>query len=91
MKQGTLFTGWLHGEARRIITRTLPHGFTELNLAEHWNSGSLGQRPFASTVTPQFAVCEAGTQATAGTGTRTPDYGYHLDAAKFAGARSRRG
>ena len=88
MKQGTLFAGWLHGEDETYYHPfTLPHGFTELNLAEHWNSGSLGQRPFASTVTPQFAVCEAGLapkQLQVPEYAYTLNYGYHLDAAQFA-------
>ena len=88
MKQGTLFTGWLWGgEETYYHPFTLPHGFTELNLAEHWSSGAFGQLPFASAVTPQFAVCEAGLapkQLQVPDYAFTLNYGYHLDAAKFA-------
>ncbi len=46
MKQGTLFTGWLRGgEETYYHPFTLPHGFTELNLAEHWSSGAFGNYP----------------------------------------------
>ena len=88
MKPGTLFTGWLWGgEETYYHPFTLPHGFTELNLAEHWSSGAFGQHPFASAVTPQFAVCEAGLapkQLQVPDYAYTLNYGYHLNAAKFA-------
>ena len=88
MKQGTLFTGWLWGgEETYYHPFTLPHGFTEFNLAEHWSGGAFGQQPFASAVTPQFAVCEAGLapkQLQVPDYAYTLNYGYHLDAAKFA-------
>jgi tryptophan halogenase len=61
LKQGTQFKSWLHGNGETYYHPfTLPHGFAEVNLADHWNRGHLGDQPFACSVTPQFAVCEAG-------------------------------
>jgi tryptophan halogenase len=88
LKQGTQFKNWLHGNGETYYHPfTLPHGFAEVNLAEHWNRGHLGNQPFASSVTPQFAVCEAGLapkQLSVPEYAFTLNYGYHLDAGKFA-------
>ena len=88
LKQGTQFKNWLHGNGETYYHPfTLPHGFAEVNLADHWNRGHLGDQPFACSVTPQFAVCEAGLapkQLSVPEYAFTLNYGYHLDAGKFA-------
>ena len=88
LKQGTQFKSWLHGGGETYYHPfTLPHGFSEINLADHWNRGHLGDKSFASSVTPQFAVCEAGLapkQLGVPEYAYTLNYGYHLDAGKFA-------
>ena len=88
LKQGTHFKNWLHGKGESYYHPfTLPHGFDEVNLADHWIRGHLGDQSFASSVTPQFAVCEAGLapkQLSVPEYAYTLNYGYHLDAGKFA-------
>jgi glycine/D-amino acid oxidase-like deaminating enzyme len=88
LKQGTHFKNWLHGKGETYYHPfTLPHGFDEINLADHWIRGHLGDQSFASSVTPQFAVCEAGLapkQLSVPEYAYTLNYGYHLDAGKFA-------
>ncbi|MFM7783609.1 MAG: tryptophan 7-halogenase, partial [Gammaproteobacteria bacterium] len=65
---------------------SLPAGFGELNLAGHWPELA-GAQAFADAVCPQPAVCERGL---APKQISTPEYafnlnyGYHLDAGKFA-------
>ena len=88
LKQGTYFKGWASGESDEYYHPfTLPHGFADLNLAEYWNAGMLGEGCFAESVTPQFAACEAGLapkQIQVPEYAYTLNYGYHLDAGKFA-------
>ena len=88
LKQGTLFTGWrTGGDETYYHPFTMPHGFMDINLAEYWNSGVLGKQSFAQAVTPQFDVCEAGLapkQLQIPEYAFSLNYGYHLDAGKFA-------
>jgi len=89
LKQGTRFTSWTHGNGEIYYHPfTLPHGYTDINLAEYWSQGLLGDASFAHCVTPQFSVCEAGLapkQVSVPEYAYTLNYGYHLDAGKFAG------
>jgi tryptophan halogenase len=86
-KQGTLFKGWRTG-ADDIYTHpfTPPQGYTEVNLAPHWQTAR-EQINFAQAVSPQSALF---TDKLAPKQISTPEYafnvnyGYHLDAAKFA-------
>ena len=88
LKQGTYFKGWASSEGDEYYHPfTLPHGFADLNLAEYWNAGLFGDSCFAESVTPQFAACEAGLapkQIQVPEYAYTLNYGYHLDAGKFA-------
>jgi tryptophan 7-halogenase len=88
LKQGTRFTSWTYGNGETYYHPfTLPHGYTEINLAEYWSQGLLGDSTFADSVTPQFSVCEAGLapkQINVPEYAYTLNYGYHLDAGKFA-------
>ena len=86
-KQGSRFDGWLHGGAgdRYYHPFTLPHGLGDVDLAGAWLQGAGGQ-PFAASVSPQPALCDA---HLAPKQTTTPDfggvmnYGYHFDAVKL--------
>lgn len=86
-KQGTRFDGWQHGSDDVYYHPfTLPEAYSEINLAEHWSA--LNQRSaFAQMVSPQVDVCAA---HKAPKQIATPEYacnlnyGYHLDAGRFA-------
>lgn len=87
-KQGSCFRGWLTGRAdeRYYHPFSLPQGFGEMNLANHWPELAGGQ-PFAEAVCAQAAVCERGLapkQITTPEYAFNLNYGYHLDAGKFA-------
>lgn len=88
LKQGTRFEGWRSDNTEAYYHPfTLPHGYADVNLAEYWNAGILGESSFAASVTPQYATCEAGLapkQIQVPEYAYTLNYGYHLDAAKFA-------
>jgi flavin-dependent dehydrogenase len=88
MKQGTWFKDWIkRGDEPYYHPFSLPEGFETVNLAEHWLNGEAGHLSFAQAVTPQYAVCELG-RAPKQIGVPgyayTVNYGYHLDAGKFA-------
>ncbi len=86
-KQGSKFIGWLHGGAEHYYHPfSLPQGYSELNLADFWlpHRGAIG---FADAVSPQVQVCErqlAPKQIATPDYAYTLNYGYHLDALKFA-------
>lgn len=86
-KQGSRFRGWCRGGAEQYDHPfTLPADFVRTNLAEHWLL-SARNIPFAYAVSPQPAVCD---QHKAPKQLATPEYafnlnyGYHLNAGKFA-------
>jgi 2-polyprenyl-6-methoxyphenol hydroxylase-like FAD-dependent oxidoreductase len=87
-KQGTQFVGWLRGEGESYYHPfTPPRGFPEINLATYWQP--LRDRvSFSDAVSPQSRVCD---HALGPKQIVTPEYasnlnyGYHLDAGKFAG------
>ena len=87
-KQGTWFKDWINkGDRPYYHPFSLPEGFDTVNLAEHWLAGAAGEMPFAKAVTPQHAVCELGKapkQIGIPNYAYTVNYGYHLDAGKFA-------
>ena len=88
MKQGTWFKDWLNiGDEPYYHPFSLPEGFDTVNLAEYWLNGEAGNLSFAQAVTPQYSVCELG-RAPKQIGVPgyayTVNYGYHLDAGKFA-------
>lgn len=88
LKQGTLFRGWRDGEQRDVYLHpfSLPPEYSSTNLAEYWRAGGL-EVPFSDVITPQAMI--AATNRAPKTAD-TPDYafalnyGYHLDAVKFA-------
>ncbi|WOJ97705.1 tryptophan halogenase family protein [Congregibacter brevis] len=86
-KQGTHFVGWLKGGSESYYHPfTPPRGFSDINLAKHWQAVR-EQVSFCDAVSPQAKVCE---QALGPKQIVTPEYasnlnyGYHLDAGKFA-------
>lgn len=86
-KQGTFFRNWQTGHGDTYSHPfTVPAGYAETNLAPHWLA--LADAPaFADAVTPQtalFAGCLAPKQITTPEYAFIVNYGYHLDAGKFA-------
>jgi tryptophan halogenase len=86
-KQGSKFIGWLNGgEESYYHPFSLPQGYGDLNLAEFWHPYR-EKISFADAVSPQVQICE---RRIAPKQISTPDYayslnyGYHLDALKFA-------
>lgn len=88
LKQGTLFQGWRNGGSGDSYLHpfSLPPEYANTNLAECWRTGSIPVA-FSDAVTAQSALVA---QNRAPKTTDTPDYafavnyGYHLDAVKFA-------
>ncbi|MDG2017984.1 MAG: tryptophan 7-halogenase [Porticoccaceae bacterium] len=86
-KQGTEFHNWVHGKDDTYTHPfTVPHNFNETNLAPHWQQ--LREKVnFANAVNPQSALFD---KQLAPKNIATPEYsfhvnyGYHLDAGKFA-------
>lgn len=86
-KQGTQFAGWTTGENDTYTHPfTEPQGYHEINLAPHWQQ--LRDRPrFDQAISPQsvlFPNAQAPKQITTAEFDCSVNYGYHLDAAKFA-------
>ena len=86
-KQGTWFRNWQTGNGDTYSHPfSVPTGYSDTNLAPHWLA--LNDAPqFADAVTPQtalFADCLAPKQITTPEYAFVVNYGYHLDAGKFA-------
>ena len=87
-KQGTRFVGWRAGDEDEYYYHpfSVPAGYTNVNLVPHWQEHR-DRVTFANAVTPQGYVCD---KDLAPKQQETPDYafvvnyGYHLDAGKFA-------
>jgi tryptophan 7-halogenase len=87
-KQGTRFAGWVTGAEGDQYHHpfTAPAGYTGINLVPYW----LPERDrvtFVNAVSPQGYVCDralAPKQATTPEFAGVANYGYHLDAGKFA-------
>ena len=89
-KQGTEFHNWGNGKNTKDDSYThpftVPHDFHETNLAPHWQKIS-DKVNFANAVNPQSALFDS---QQAPKNIATPEYafhvnyGYHLDAGKFA-------
>ena len=86
-KQGTWFRDWRTGNGDTYSHPfTVPTNYAETNLAPHWLALP-GAPPFADAATPQtalFADCLAPKQITTPEYAFVVNYGYHLDAGKFA-------
>ena len=86
-KQGTLFIDWVHGRGESYYHPfTPPRGFPEVDLARYWQP-LRDKVAFSEAVSPQARVCD---QCLGPKQIVTPEYasnlnyGYHLDAGKFA-------
>ena len=87
-KQGTLFSGWQTGAGNDAYTHpfTAPHGYAETNLAPHWQP-QRNNINFADAVSPQSSLFSgklAPKQISTPEYAFQVNYGYHLDAGKFA-------
>ncbi|GAA6138797.1 tryptophan 7-halogenase [Arenicella sp. 4NH20-0111] len=87
LKQGTRFEGWHTRSADHYYHPfSLPEGYHQTNLAD-WVAELMPDQTFENAVCAQALVCERGLSAKSIT---TPEYafnlnyGYHLDAGKFA-------
>jgi len=87
-KQGTRFVDWVDGRRDDVYYHpfTAPAGYPDIGPASCWQQGR-GDLSFTDSVSPQGMVCDrnlgpkqAGTPEYAG----ILNYGYHLDAGKFA-------
>lgn len=92
-KQGTRFVNWQSATAPASYTHpfSLPADYGSLNLANHWlaqaRANANGEANFADFVTPQAALAARGLapkQAATPEYAFNLNYGYHLDAGKFA-------
>ena len=87
-KQGTKFVGWAEGDVDDYYYHpfTLPTDYLRTNLVAHWQADQ-NQRRFADAVCAQSHLCDHGL---APKQYATPEYayvvnyGYHLNAGKFA-------
>ncbi|GEN98555.1 tryptophan halogenase [Novosphingobium sediminis] len=94
-KQGSRFDGWRDGSAEDSYLHpfSAPPAAEMRELAAAWQAGGK-QGPFAAAITPQHAICAANL---APRQRAMPDYagalnyGYHLDAGKFAALLMRHG
>ena len=87
-KQGTRFDRWCDGSDRDRYYHPfmLPNGYMSTNLAESWLDRG-GQGSFADSVSVQSQLCERGLapkQVATPEYAAVANYGYHLDAGKFA-------
>lgn len=86
-KQGTAFIDWQRGGGERYYHPfSPPRGFPEFNLASHWQAHR-GEIAFAAAVSAQGMLCDrhvAPKQIVTPEYAGNVNYGYHLDAGKFA-------
>lgn len=87
-KQGTKFFGWVTGQPDDSYHHpfTAPTGYTHTNLVRHWQGRKNGAS-FGAAVCPQAVICDRGLapkQAGTPEYAAVANYGYHLDAGKFA-------
>ncbi|GLS83519.1 tryptophan halogenase [Paraferrimonas haliotis] len=87
-KQGSKFIGWRTAEVNDSYYHPfmVPEGYVQTNLHYAWQTLAKEQ-PFAAAVNVQASVCDkqlAPKQASTPEYAAVTNYGYHLDAAKFA-------
>ena len=86
-KQGTQFVGWTNGgQDSYAHPFTVPQSYADTNLAPHWQQVR-DQVKFADAVSPQSSLFDgklAPKQITTPEYAFQVNYGYHLDAGKFA-------
>jgi len=85
-KQGSKFVNWQKPNSQYYHPFTLPINYQEFNLAPHWLKFK-EQVSFANAVSFQAQLCERGLapkQISTAEYSFNANYGYHLDASKFA-------
>ncbi len=87
-KQGSKFVGWVTGKENDAYYHpfTLPQGFTEINMAPYWQQNK-EKISFCNAVCAQGMICDnffAPKQKSTPEFAFVANYGYHLDAVKFA-------
>ena len=87
-KQGTRFNDWVDGSERDIYYHpfSAPAGYPDMGPASCWQQGR-GDLSFTDSVSPQGMVCDRNLgpkQAETPEYAGILNYGYHLDAGKFA-------
>ncbi|OUS25928.1 tryptophan halogenase [Thalassotalea sp. 42_200_T64] len=87
-KQGSKFVGWCNGQKDDFYYHPFmtPDGYTQVNLHAAWKARN-DNKAFADTVNVQSQVCQAGLapkQMSTPQYAAVTNYGYHLDATKFA-------
>jgi len=87
-KQGSKFVGWTTGNTEDIYYHPFmtPDGYGHIDLQKVWQN-NLPQSSFADAINVQSHLCEKGIapkQATTPDYAAVTNYGYHLDANKFA-------
>lgn len=88
-KQGTRFHAWRTPSDQDYYYHpfSAPAGYTSLNLVPFLNAGAAGNRSFADAVCSQAQICDRGLapkQETTPEYAGVVNYGYHLNAGKFA-------
>lgn len=88
LKQGTLFHGWRTGADHDAYIHpfSLPSDYASKNLADYWRRGRV-DRPFHELITPQGLIAnnyQAPKTADTPEYAFALNYGYHVDAVKFA-------
>jgi len=87
-KQGSKFVGWTTGDTTDYYYHPfmVPEGYGQINLHAAWQANH-SQKSFADAVNIQSHVCQAGLapkQLATPNYAAVTNYGYHLDATKFA-------
>jgi len=87
-KQGSKFINWQTGKNDEFYYHPFmtPEGYSQIDLQKHWQAAH-SQQAFADAVNAQFHVCEMGLapkQITTPAYAGVTNYGYHLNAGKFA-------
>ena len=86
LKQGTLFSGWTDGKDIYTHPFTVPHAYSQHNLSRDWQN-KFSDLPFAEAVCPQSKLMlknQAPKKISTPEYSFNVNYGYHLDAGKFA-------
>ncbi len=86
-KQGSRFINWSKGQGESYYHPfSLPIGYNDINIVDHWLDAK-SDVPFDAFVSTQVGVCDrhlAPKQANTPEYANVVNYGYHLDAGKFA-------
>ena len=87
-KQGSKFINWQTGKDGEFYYHPFmtPEGYSRIDLQKHWQA-THSQQAFADTINAQYHTCEMGLapkQSATPPYAAVTNYGYHLNAGKFA-------